>query len=103
MAPDQIWPRGLAMPCPAMSGAEPCTGSNIEGPYNGRVAALRVDVGRRRHAGGRPSHSTAPAPAADFVAIMVGVMKAPSRFYCGPDRTGAMTASLNLCGLLIKK
>src|SRR6185312_3031434 len=31
MAPDQIWPIGLAMPLPAMSGAEPCTGSNIEG------------------------------------------------------------------------
>jgi hypothetical protein len=27
IAPDQIWPMGLAMPCPAMSGAEPCTGS----------------------------------------------------------------------------
>src|ERR1700722_6327475 len=27
----QIWPMGLAMPFPAMSGAEPCTGSNIEG------------------------------------------------------------------------
>jgi hypothetical protein len=31
IAPDQIWPIGLAMPLPAMSGAEPCTGSNIEG------------------------------------------------------------------------
>src|ERR1700737_29190 len=31
IAPDQIWPIGLAMPRPAMSGAEPCTGSTIEG------------------------------------------------------------------------
>ena len=31
MAPDQIWPIGLAIHLPAMSGAEPCTGSNIEG------------------------------------------------------------------------
>jgi aerobic C4-dicarboxylate transport protein len=31
IAPDQICPIGLAMPCPAMSGAEPCTGSNIDG------------------------------------------------------------------------
>ncbi len=31
IAPDQIWPIGLAMPRPAMSGAEPCTGSNIDG------------------------------------------------------------------------
>ena len=31
MAPDQIWPIGLAMPLPAMSGAEPWTGSNIDG------------------------------------------------------------------------
>ena len=31
IAPDQIWPIGLAMPCPAMSGAEPCTGSNTDG------------------------------------------------------------------------
>ncbi len=23
---------GLALPCPAMSGAEPCTGSNMDGP-----------------------------------------------------------------------
>ena len=27
IAPDQIWPIGLAMPWPAMSGAEPCTGT----------------------------------------------------------------------------
>ena len=31
IAPDQCWPSGLAMPSPTMSGAEPCTGSNIEG------------------------------------------------------------------------
>src|SRR5580704_5369199 len=31
MAPDQICPMGLAIPFPAISGAEPCTGSNIEG------------------------------------------------------------------------
>src|SRR3546814_6310085 len=31
MAPDQIWTIGLAMPLPAMSGAEPCTGSKIKG------------------------------------------------------------------------
>src|SRR5437763_8824189 len=31
IAPDQIWPMGLAIPCPAMSGAEPCTGSNMDG------------------------------------------------------------------------
>jgi hypothetical protein len=30
-APDQIWPMGLAIPLPAMSGAEPCTGSNVDG------------------------------------------------------------------------
>src|SRR6266508_1378371 len=31
MAPVQIWAMGLAMPLPAMSGAEPCTGSNMDG------------------------------------------------------------------------
>src|SRR4029077_4537664 len=31
IAPDQIWPIGLAMPWPAISGAEPCTGSNTDG------------------------------------------------------------------------
>ncbi len=45
IAPDQIWPIGLAMPRPAMSGAEPWTGSNIEGNV-----ALGVDVGRGRDA-----------------------------------------------------
>src|SRR4051794_15895831 len=30
-APVQTWPTGVAIPCPAMSGAEPWTGSNIEG------------------------------------------------------------------------
>src|SRR5262245_14849935 len=30
-APDQTWPMGLAIPLPAMSGALPCTGSNIDG------------------------------------------------------------------------
>ena len=33
MAPHQIWPMGLAMPLPAMSGALPCIGSNIEGNW----------------------------------------------------------------------
>jgi hypothetical protein len=42
MAPDQIWPIGLAMPCPAMSGAEPWTGSNIEGQ---RRSGLRLAEG----------------------------------------------------------
>src|SRR5918994_5751600 len=39
MAPDQIWPMGFAIPCPAMSGAEPWTGSNIEGysPFGFRL------------------------------------------------------------------
>src|ERR1700676_1138888 len=31
MAPDQICPMGLAIPFPAMSGAEPWTGSNMDG------------------------------------------------------------------------
>src|ERR1044072_8336416 len=31
MAPVQIWAMGLAIPLPAMSGAEACTGSNIDG------------------------------------------------------------------------
>ncbi len=44
-APDQICPIGLAMPLPAMSGAEPCTGSNSR-----RKHALGIDVGRRRDA-----------------------------------------------------
>ncbi len=30
-AADQIWPMGWRYPCPAMSGAEPCTGSNSDG------------------------------------------------------------------------
>ena len=33
IAPDQICPMGLAMPFPAISGAEPCTGSNNEGNF----------------------------------------------------------------------
>ena len=42
IAPDQIWPIGLAMFLPAMSGAEPCTGSNIEGK---RRSGLRLAEG----------------------------------------------------------
>src|SRR5882762_353065 len=33
IAPDQIMPMGLAMPCPTISGAEPCTGSNTDGKW----------------------------------------------------------------------
>ena len=35
--PVQAWPRGLAMPFPAMSGAEPCTGSNMDGAVPSRL------------------------------------------------------------------
>ena len=31
MAPDHICPTGLAIPFPAISGAEPCSGSNNDG------------------------------------------------------------------------
>src|ERR1700730_17363963 len=41
IAPDQIWPIGLAMPRPAMSGAEPCTGSEIEGDLRPGVVVPR--------------------------------------------------------------
>ena len=36
MATDAMAPIGLAMPWPAMSGAEPCTGSNRPGPVADR-------------------------------------------------------------------
>ena len=44
-APDQICPIGFAMPLPAMSGAEPCTGSNSDGNV-----ALGIHVRGRRDA-----------------------------------------------------
>src|SRR5437660_2725866 len=40
-ADDQTAPIGLARPWPAMSGAEPCTGSNIDGP---RPSTLRLPL-----------------------------------------------------------
>src|SRR5712671_4700664 len=47
IAPDQICPMGFAIPFPAMSGAEPWTGSNIDGySYSGyRLAegAMPID------------------------------------------------------------
>ena len=45
--PTRSAPIGLAMPWPAMSGAEPCTGSNSDGKF-----ALRIDVAGRRDADG---------------------------------------------------
>ncbi len=54
MAPDQIWPSGLAMLRPAMSGAEPCTGSNSEGKLpsglrlaDGAIPMVPVQAGPR--------------------------------------------------------
>ena len=54
MAPDQIWPIGLAMPLPAMSGAEPWTGSNIDGNFrsglmfaDGAIPIVPVTAGPR--------------------------------------------------------
>ena len=41
----QIAPAGFAIPCPAMSGAEPCTGSNTPG-----ASAPGREVRARRHA-----------------------------------------------------
>ena len=53
-APDQIWPIGLAMFWPKMSGAEPCTGSNIDGYSRsglrlaeGAMAIVPVQAGPR--------------------------------------------------------
>src|SRR2546427_152275 len=42
MAADQTAPTGLARPWPAMSGADPWTGSNIEGPAPPAGAVQRV-------------------------------------------------------------
>src|SRR5580692_1298783 len=56
MAPDQIWAMGLAMPFPAMSGAEPCTGSNMEG---------NCRSGLRLAAGAKPIEPTTAAARSD--------------------------------------
>ena len=42
MAAAHIWPTGFATPWPAMSGADPCTGSNIDGWSRG---GLRLPLG----------------------------------------------------------
>src|SRR5437764_5656101 len=54
MAADQICPIGLAIPCPAMSGAEPCTGSNTDGYFrsglmlpDGAMPIVPVQAGPR--------------------------------------------------------
>ncbi len=41
-AADSTAPAGLASPLPAMSGAEPCTGSNTEGPV---LSGFRLPLG----------------------------------------------------------
>src|SRR6202023_1045365 len=78
MAPDQIWPIGLAMPCPAMSGAEPCTGSNTDG--NLRSGLILPD-------GAMP---------------MVPVQAGPRSDRMSPNRFDA-TTTLNLSGLSTNK
>src|SRR5215469_10904251 len=56
IAPDQIWATGLATCLPAMSGADPCTGSNMEGYSRS---------GLRFPEGARPIDPTTPAPRSD--------------------------------------
>ena len=46
-APDQIWPMGLAIPLPAMSGA-----GAVNGLEHGGVLPRRIDVGRWRNPNG---------------------------------------------------
>src|ERR1017187_9488157 len=58
IAPDQICAMGLAIPFPAMSGAEPCTGSNMEGYCRS---------GLRLAEGANPMEPTTAAPRSDKI------------------------------------
>ena len=66
MAPAQIWPTGLAMPWPAMSGADPCTGSNSDGNSRsgfdvaGGRDADRAGTGRARDRRGCRRRDSSP-------------------------------------------
>src|SRR6266545_3727801 len=71
---DQIMPIGLAMPCPAISGAEPCTGSNTEGKL--------------------PSGLILPDGAMPIVPVQAG----PRSERMSPNRLDA-TTTLNVSGL----
>mmetsp|Transcript_36612 Transcript_36612/g.84976 ORF Transcript_36612/g.84976 Transcript_36612/m.84976 type:complete len:483 (-) Transcript_36612:1085-2533(-) len=77
IAPAQIWPMGLAMPLPAMSGAEPCTGSN------------------------RLGHSRVGFRLAEGATAMVPVQAGPRSDRMSPNRLLATTTS-KACGRCTK-
>src|SRR6266849_2577368 len=82
MAPDQICATGLAMPFPAMSGAEPWTGSNIEG--NSRSGFILAE-------GASPIDPTTAAPRSERMS--------PKRF--DPTTTSNQSGWLTKCAVKI--
>ena len=105
MADERIEAIGFAISCPAMSGAEPCTGSNkpcVPGPIEAE-GSIPIDPVSMAAASDRMSPNTLPVTmTSNCVGLRISIIEAASIYRCdsstsGYSRPTSITTSRQSC------